>query len=177
MNHLTISDINTTMCCCCYNITRLWVAYPCPSHKCKSCTKTCIASCQTVAYESWTVKTARSVCTPFIRFSKLAVCSAYDRATICIRSACCIAACIITWRLYCTTACIITWWSRCITCVIFVARCIVACCRIMSVRWSTVISCRCLLLLLPLSPLLPLLPLLLLPESLNQDLQLLLIWK
>ena len=78
MNHLTISDINTTMCCCCYNITRLRVTYSCPSHECKCCSETAIASCQTIAYKSGTVETVWSVCTPFIRFSKLAVCSAYD---------------------------------------------------------------------------------------------------
>ena len=78
MNHLTISDINTTMCCCCYNITRLRVTYSCPSHECKCCSETGIASCQTIAYKSGTVETVWSACTPYIRFSKLAVCSAYD---------------------------------------------------------------------------------------------------
>ena len=78
MNHLTISDINTTMRCCCYNITRLRVTYSCPSHECKCCSETAIASCQTIAYKSGTVETVWSACTPYIRFSKLAVCSAYD---------------------------------------------------------------------------------------------------
>lgn len=78
MNHLTISDINTTMCCCCYNITRLRVTYSCPSHERKCCSETAIASCQTIAYKSGTVETVWSACTPYIRFSKLAVRSAYD---------------------------------------------------------------------------------------------------
>ena len=52
MYHLPVSYVNTTVGGACTNITRLRIAHLRPAHECVRRTKSCVTSCQAVAYKS-----------------------------------------------------------------------------------------------------------------------------
>ena len=102
MDHLTISNINTTMILIYCNISRLWITYSWPSKKCIGCSKTAVRSCQAIGHKSRTIKCSRSACSPLILgFSNPTVSTVYNRIS-CGR--------IITWllrrsRCWCCSGC------------------------------------------------------------------------
>lgn len=62
VDHPSASYVNAAVSVSYAHITRLWIAYSRPSHKCSRIAKSHILSCQTVAHETGTVKCSRAAC-------------------------------------------------------------------------------------------------------------------
>ena len=78
VDHLTASDIDTAVCPTCADITRLRIAYSCPSHECIGGAKSCITSSQCITYKAGAIESIRSACSPLIPASDLAVSTVHN---------------------------------------------------------------------------------------------------
>ena len=77
MDHLTISNVNSTVSGSYTHISRLWVTHCRKGIQWRWCAGTWISTCQAETYKTWTVKGIRSCRSPYIRFSKCRFCTGH----------------------------------------------------------------------------------------------------